>query len=110
MFSSGRAQAFVMDDILLASLVANSQKPSEYKVIDDTLRADPYGLVMRKDDSQFKSSVDRTLASMVKSGEFQTLYTKWFENPIPPKNINLSFSMSAALKSALSNPNDKGIE
>lgn len=110
MFSSGRAQAFVMDDILLASLVANSQKPSEYKVIDDALRADPYGLVMRKDDSQFKSSVDRTLASMVKSGEFQTLYTKWFENPIPPKNINLSFSMSAALKSALSNPNDKGIE
>ncbi len=110
MFSTGRAQAFVMDDILLASLVANSQKPGDYKIIDDALRADPYGLVMRKDDPQFKAAVDRTLAEMVKSGEFQTLYTKWFQGPIPPKNINLNFPMSAALKAALANPNDKGIE
>jgi glutamate/aspartate transport system substrate-binding protein len=110
MFSTGRAQAFVMDDILLASMVANSAKPSDFKIIDEALRVEPYGLVMRKDDPQFKAAVDRTLASLVKSGEYQKLYAKWFESAIPPKNVNLNFPMTAALKNALANPNDKGIE
>jgi len=109
MFSTGRAQAFVMDDILLASLVANSAKPGDYKLLDETLRVEPYGLVMRKDDQQFKAAVDRTLATLVKNGEYQKLYAKWFESPIPPKNVNLNFPMTKALQEALANPNDKGI-
>ena len=110
MFNTGRAQAFVMDDILLASMVANSAKPGDLKLIDDALRVEPYGLVMRKDDPQFKAVVDRTLANLVKSGDYQKLYAKWFESPIPPKNINLNFPMTPALKAALENPTDKGIE
>lgn len=110
MFSTGRAQAFVMDDILLASLIANSSKPGDYKLIDEALRVEPYGLVMRKDDQQFKAAVDRTLATLVKNGDYQKLYAKWFEAPIPPKNVNLNFPMTKALREALANPNDKGIE
>jgi glutamate/aspartate transport system substrate-binding protein len=110
MFSTGRAHAFVMDDILLASLVASSAKPSDFKLLDDSLRVEPYGLVMRKDDPQFKAAVDRTLANLVDKGEYQKLYGKWFETPIPPKNVNLNFPMTQELKNALANPNDKGIE
>lgn len=110
MFSTGRAQAFVMDDILLASMVANSARPSDFKLIDEALRIEPYGLVIRKDDPQFKAAVDKTLAALVRSGEYQKLYAKWFESPIPPKNVNLNFPMTQALKDALANPNDKGIE
>lgn len=110
MLNTGRAQAFVMDDILLASLIANSSKPADFKIIDDALRVEPYGLVMRKDDPQFKALVDRTLLAMTKSGEFQKTYAKWFEAPIPPKNVNLSFPMTKALSDALANPNDRGVE
>ncbi len=110
MFSTGRAQAFVMDDILLASMVANSAKPADFKLLDEALRVEPYGLVMRKDDPQFKAAVDKTLANLVRTGEYQKLYAKWFESAIPPKNVNLNFPMTQALKSALANPNDKGIE
>jgi glutamate/aspartate transport system substrate-binding protein len=110
MLSTGRAQAFVMDDILLASLIATSSKPSDFKIVDDALRAEPYGLVIRKDDPQFKALVDRTLASLIKNGEFQKIYAKWFTSPIPPKNVNLNFPMTKALSDALANPNDKGIE
>ncbi len=110
MFSTGRAQAFVMDDILLASMVANSAKPTDFKLLDEALRVEPYGLVMRKDDPQFKAAVDKTLANLVRTGEYQKLYAKWFESAIPPKNVNLNFPMTQALKSALANPNDKGIE
>ena len=110
MLSTGRAQAFVMDDILLASMIANSSKPGDFKIIDDALRTEPYGLVIRKDDSQFKAVVDRTLAAVTKSGEFQKIYAKWFMAPIPPKNVNLNFAMTKALTDVLASPNDKGIE
>jgi glutamate/aspartate transport system substrate-binding protein len=107
--TTGRASAFVMDDILLASMVANSAKPDDYVLLDEALRVEPYGLMFRKDDPQFKALVDRTLASLVKSGELQNLYAKWFMSPIPPKNVNLNFPMTQALKDALANPSDKGI-
>ena len=107
--TTGRASAFVMDDILLASMVANSAKPDDYVLLDEALRVEPYGLMFRKDDPQFKALVDATLASLVKSGQLQNLYAKWFMSPIPPKNVNLNFPMTQALKDALANPSDKGI-
>ena len=110
MLTTGRAQAFVMDDILLASMIANSAKPGDYTIIDDALRVEPYGLVIRKDDSQFKALVDRTLATLVQSGEFQKIYDKWFMSPIPPRGTNLDFPMTKALSELLASPNDKGID
>ena len=107
--TTARTEAFVMDDILLASLVANSVNPGDWRIIDDALRVEPYGLIVRKDDPQFKALVDRTLLTLMRNGEFQRLYNKWFTSPIPPKNINLNFPMTAPLKEAIANPNDLGV-
>jgi glutamate/aspartate transport system substrate-binding protein len=107
--TTGRTEAFVMDDILLASLIANSPNPDNWRIIDDSLRTEPYGLIIRKDDPEFKALVDKTLVAMMKNNQFQDLYAKWFMSPIPPKNVNLKFPMTAPLKEALANPNDKGV-
>ena len=107
--TTGRSEAFVMDDILLASLIANSTNPGAWRLIDDSLRTEPYGLIIRKDDAEFKTVVDKTLVAMMKDGEFQKLYAKWFMSPIPPKNVNLNFPMTQPLKDAVANPNDKGV-
>ena len=107
--TTGRSDAFVMDDILLASLIANSTNPGAWRLIDDSLRTEPYGLIIRKDDAEFKTVVDKTLVAMMKDGEFQKLYAKWFMSPIPPKNVNLNFPMTQPLKDAVANPNDKGV-
>ena len=93
----------------IASLIAGSPTPSDWRIIDDSLRTEPYGLILRKGDPEFKALVDKTLAAMMKSGEFQELYAKWFTRPIPPKNVNLNFPMTAPLKDAVANPNDKGV-
>ena len=106
--TTGRSEAFVMDDILLASLVANSANPGAWRIIDDSLRTEPYGLIIRKDDPEFKALVDKTLNAMMKSSQFGELYAKWFMGPIPPKNINLNFPMTQPLKDAIAIPNDKG--
>ena len=45
----------------------------------------------------------------MKGGQFGELYAKWFMNPIPPKNVNLNFPMTAPLKDAVASPTDKGV-
>jgi glutamate/aspartate transport system substrate-binding protein len=107
--TTGRTEAFVMDDILLASLIASSPNPDNWRIIDDSLRTEPYGLIIRKDDPEFKALVDKTLVAMMKNNQFQDLYAKWFMSPIPPKNVNLKFPMTAPLKEAVASPNDKGV-
>ncbi|MEY9122873.1 transporter substrate-binding domain-containing protein [Bradyrhizobium yuanmingense] len=107
--TTGRSDAFVMDDILLAGLIANSQAPADWRIIDDSLRTEPYGLIIRKDDPEFKAVVDKTLVAMMKNGQFAEVYAKWFTKPIPPKNVNLNFPMPAPLKDAVANPNDRGV-
>ena len=107
---TGRAAAFPMDDILLYSLRASAKKPADYEVVGEFLSDDPYGIMMRKDDPEFKKLVDKTVIGLYKSGQINKIYAKWFQAKIPPKNINLGFPMSAALKELVKNPNDKGVE
>ena len=47
------------------------------------------------------------LAKLMRSGEFEKLYTQWFESPIPPRGINIQLPMSDALKRDIREPNDK---
>ncbi|MDB5813112.1 MAG: ABC-type amino acid transport/signal transduction system, periplasmic component/domain [Rhodocyclales bacterium] len=110
MLESDRAVAFVMDDNLLASNIANSQNPSAYAIVGPALSTEPIAIMLRRDDSQFKALVDDTVKGMMKSGEINKLYTKWFLSPIPPKNSNLNFTMSEQLKAAIANPNDNPAE
>jgi glutamate/aspartate transport system substrate-binding protein len=106
---TGRAVAFPMDDILLYSLVASAKTPGDYVVIGEFLSDDPYAIMLRKDDAEFKKLVDATVANLYKSGEINKLYSKWFQSKIPPKGINLGFPMSDGLKEAIKNPNDTGV-
>jgi len=107
MVEGGRAVAFAMDDILLFGLKANSKEPASLDVVGDSLQVEPYACMLRKDDPAFKALVDGVISAMMKSGEFEKLYTKWFMSPIPPKNINLNLPMSAQLKENLKALSDK---
>ena len=107
---TGRAEAFAMDDILLASLKASSRNPNDYEIIGEFLSEDPYAIMMRKDDPAFKKIVDDVVSNLYKSGEINRIYAKWFQSPIPPRGINFAFPMSDELKRIMSYPNDKGVE
>ncbi len=101
-----RAVAFIMDDILLASFVANSRDPSLYVVSTDAFsKAEPYGIMLPKGDAAFKKVADDATAALYKA-EGPTLYAKWFEKPIPPKNINLNLPLSPAMKKQFESPLD----
>jgi glutamate/aspartate transport system substrate-binding protein len=108
MVETGRAAAFGMDDILLASLAASSKNPDDYVISHESLFAEPYALMMRRDDPGFKKAVDGALTEIYASGEINRIYAKWFQSPIPPKGINLNWPMSEALKRNFAHPSDSG--
>jgi len=106
---SGRAQAFVLDDILLAGQIANARNPKDFAIVGESLRTENQSLMFRKDDPEFKAVVDRVVGGMMKSGEMEKLYNRWFMSPIPPKNININYPLNAETKDAFANPSSKGV-
>ena len=109
LLSTGRADAYVLDDVQLAGMIASAPNPADYKILKASLRQEPYGIMLRKDDPQFKALVDETVTGLMKSGAIEQLYTKWFLAPIPPKNANLNFPMTDAVREIYKNPNNKGV-
>lgn len=106
MVTQGKASAFVMDGVLLASLVANAQNPENYVLSSDTLsQPQPYGLMLRRDED-FKNAVNEALLQVYKSGEINNIYNKWFMSRIGPDDVNLNMPMTAELKELFDNPVD----
>src|SRR5215467_5966354 len=108
MVETGRAVAFVMDDILLYSLAAQSRNPADYEISAEALSVEPYGIMLRKDDPAFKKVVDAEMSRIFKSGQIHPIYEKWFQKPIPPRGINLNSPMSEQFRRVVANPTDSG--
>jgi glutamate/aspartate transport system substrate-binding protein len=110
LLESGRADAFVMDDNILAGLIAGSQSPKAYKIVGETLNVEPIAIMVRKDDPKFKAAVDDYIRKAMKDGELKILYTKWFMQPIPPKNTSVNLPMGKILTGLVAAPTDKPAE
>jgi glutamate/aspartate transport system substrate-binding protein len=108
MVDTGRAAAFFMDDILLYSLVANAKNPGDWAIGNEAYTVEPYGIMMRRDDPAFKKVVDAEMTRIMKSGDINAIYEKWFLKPVPPKGINLNVPMSPQFKKVVANPTDSG--
>lgn len=109
LLSTGRAQAMILEDVQLAGLIARSAAPSDFLILEERLRDEPYAFMLRKGDTAFKALVDETLTRVFKNGEAAELYAKWFTRPVPPSGVNLAYPMSVAMKAALAHPAAKGI-
>ncbi len=103
---TGRARAFMMDDVLLRSMLAQLPSPQGYEVSEQALTVEPYGIGLSRHDPAFKQLVDSVLIGLYRSGEIFAIYRRWFESPIPPLGINLQLPMSAAFKRVIAQPTD----
>ncbi|MBP0627430.1 MULTISPECIES: glutamate/aspartate ABC transporter substrate-binding protein [unclassified Cupriavidus] len=107
---SGRAVAFMMDDALLYGERAKAKNPADWIVVGKAQSRESYGCMIRKDDPQFKKLSDTVISGMMKDGSVNTLYTKWFMQPVPPKGLNLDFPLSEDMKALIKAPNDKALD
>ncbi|MCA1390935.1 amino acid ABC transporter substrate-binding protein [Bradyrhizobium sp. IC3123] len=106
MLNTGRAAAFMEDDILLAGLKAAAPKPDALIFLPEGYAKIYYGLMFTKGDTGFKALVDDVLSKQMASGQFEKTYAKWFTRPIPPKNENLAFPLTVDLTERIARPSD----
>jgi ABC-type amino acid transport substrate-binding protein len=74
----GQVQAYTNDGIQLAGLKAKAPKPDEWVVVGEFFSYEPYGMAMRKNDSDFRQIVNVGLMDAIASGKYFDLYDKWF--------------------------------
>ena len=106
MVETGQAAAYAMDDVLLSGSIATSRRPSDYVISEEALSLEPYGIMLRKGDAEFKQLADHTIAGLYASGEIHRIYRQWFESPIPPRGVNLRLAMHPAMRRVVERPTD----
>jgi polar amino acid transport system substrate-binding protein len=90
--SQKQVEAYTNDGIQLAGLKAKAPKPGDWTVIGDFFSYDPYGMAMRKNDSDFRQAVNVGLMDAISSGLYFQIYDKWFgakaevPYPLTPEN------------------------
>jgi glutamate/aspartate transport system substrate-binding protein len=93
---TGRVDAYATDDVLLYGLISKSKDPSKYEVVGRFLSYDPYGIMVRRDDSAMRLLGNTVLADLMRSGEMMKIYDKWFN----PGATDIKMPISTDLKKA----------
>jgi ABC-type amino acid transport substrate-binding protein len=106
MVTGGQADGFAMDDVQLYGLIAESADPRKYKVVGKFLTIEPLAIMLSKSDPAFKKVVDDEMKRLIRSGEAETLYNRWFMKPIPPRNVSMNLPMNYLLRDSWRYPSD----
>lgn len=75
---AGQVDAFASDQIVLIGLLMQSANPNQYAISPDLFSFEPYGLMVKRNDADFRIVANRALAMIYRSGQYQELYGKWF--------------------------------
>jgi ABC-type amino acid transport substrate-binding protein len=76
--TQGKIDAYTNDGVQLAGLRAKAPNPGDWDVVGEFFSYEPYGMAMRKNDTDFRNLVDFALMEAIEGGEYQKLYDRWF--------------------------------
>jgi ABC-type amino acid transport substrate-binding protein len=74
----GAADAYASDRTILIGLAVTSKDPSKLALSEQGFSYEPYGLVLRRNDSAFRLAVNRVLANTYRGAQIVEIYNKWF--------------------------------
>ena len=74
----GQVDAYTNDGIQLYGLRAKAPNAADWEVVGDFYSYEPYGMAMRKNESDFRHLVNVGLMEAIESGKYFELYEKWF--------------------------------
>ena len=75
---TSKIEAYASDRTILVGLVLQARGTSRYALVSDDLSYEPYGFMVRRDDSAFRLVANRALARIYRSGAIGAIYAKWF--------------------------------
>jgi glutamate/aspartate transport system substrate-binding protein len=90
----GRADGYVSDDVVLYGLKSAAKNPDEWEVVGPYFSYDPYGMMIPRNNDDFRLLGNKTIALLIRSGEIEAIYKKWFE----PGPTNINYPMSDRLR------------
>ena len=90
----GKVSAITTDEAILAGILAKSPNKADYEIPDVQISDEPYGLGMRKDDTNLVNFVNQTILDMEKSGEAKAIFEKWF-GPTTPYSLKRNFTITS---------------
>lgn len=76
--ASGKVDGLAGDRIVLTWMRARSPKPLSYALVADDFSYEPYAIVVRRDDADFRLAVNRALVALYRSGEIDAIFHRWF--------------------------------
>ncbi|MGV8944354.1 transporter substrate-binding domain-containing protein [Thermomonas sp.] len=106
----GKAVAFMSDDAILYGEISKAKEPSRWHVVGEPLTREVYACAMRKGDPEFKAVADGEIERMMQTGEMRRLYARWFQSPIPPREVNLDVPLDPELVELFAHPNDRPLQ
>jgi ABC-type amino acid transport substrate-binding protein len=75
---TSKIEAYASDRTILVGLVLQAKGTARYAIVSEDLSYEPYGFMVRRDDSAFRFVANRALARIYRSGAVGALYAKWF--------------------------------
>jgi len=76
--TQGKVDAYTNDGIQLWGLKFKAPNPDDWEVVGEWYTYEPYGMAMRKNESDFRLVVDTALMEAIEGGEYFKIYEKWF--------------------------------
>ncbi|MDD4730887.1 MAG: ABC transporter substrate-binding protein [Desulfovibrio sp.] len=79
----GKVVAVTTDSGILAGLKAGDDHPEKWAIVGEFFSAEPYGLGVPENDSDFRDFVNKTLNEMWLDGTYHKLFKKWMGYDLP---------------------------
>ena len=76
---AGRSDAIVVDEVL-ARYYMKQNGEEKYKVLEENLGDEEFGVGLRKEDTQLLEDINKALDELMKDGTYDEIYNKWFSD------------------------------
>jgi len=84
------ADAYASDREILIGLALTAQNPASFALADRYFSYEPYALVLRRGDPDFRIAVNRSLARLFRTGDIIVIYQRWLGALGAPGAIQLA--------------------
>ncbi len=89
LLDQSQVDGLASDRTTLIGVVLTGKSRGIFKLLDEDFSVEPYALMLRRGDHDFRLAVNRVLAGLYRSGDIRRIYDQWL-GPLGPPSLLLS--------------------
>jgi glutamate/aspartate transport system substrate-binding protein len=75
-----KVDGYASDRVVLAGLRLRATRPEDFEFVSGDISYEPYGIVVPRNDPEFRLAVNRALANVYRHGDIDPIYQQWLGN------------------------------